>query len=287
MLYLVLAVISGTAKGFCGKKLSGHVNSISESAAANIIRMIICCVIGAAMAFVKHESFALTPAELAISVFSGISMAVFLISWLISAKSGAYMMINAVTTAAFIVNMVFGFFVFGESISIKQVFSVIFIIAAIAFLLRYSSDTKEKLKASDYVLLAVVFLSQGFTNVAQKMFTAWAPDGSKVIFNFYTFLITLAVLCIAMPFLAGKEKKVKLDFKKCIPYIAVMAAMLFANSYFLTAATEVLPSVILFPLSSVLSLAAATVMAAAFFGEKITKTSAAGILCTVISVLLT
>lgn len=119
------------------------------------------------------------------------------------------------------------------------------------------------------------------------MFTAWAPDGSKVIFNFYTFLITLAVLCIAMPFLAGKEKKVKLDFKKCIPYIAVMAAMLFANPYFLTAATEVLPSVILFPLSSVLSLAAATVMAAAFFGEKITKTSAAGILCTVISVLLT
>lgn len=41
MLYLVLAVISGTAKGFCGKKLSGHVNSISESAAANILRMII------------------------------------------------------------------------------------------------------------------------------------------------------------------------------------------------------------------------------------------------------
>ncbi len=53
-----------------------------------------------------------------------------------------------------------------------------------------------------------------------------------------------------------------------------------------TAATEVLPSVILFPLSSVLSLAAATVMAAVFFGEKITKTSAAGIVCTVISVLL-
>lgn len=150
MFYLLLAVIAGTAKGFCGKKLSGYVNSISESAAANIIRMIICCVIGAAMAFVKRKSFALTPAELAISVFSGISMAVFLISWLISAKSGAYMMINAVTTAA----------------------------------------------------------------------------------------------------------------------------------------TEVLPSVILFPLSSVLSLAVATVMAAVFFGEKITKTSAAGIVCTVISVLL-
>ena len=150
MFYLLLAVIAGTAKGFCGKKLSGYVNSISESAAANIIRMVICCIIGAAMAFVKRESFALTPAELAISVFSGISMAVFLISWLISAKK------------------------------------------------RSIYDDKRR---------------------------HYRSNRSAAVRNTV-------------------------------------------------------------PLSSVLSLAAATVMAAVFFGEKITKTSAAGIVCTVISVLL-
>lgn len=287
MLYLILAVIAGASKGFCGKKISGYVNSISDSIVMNIIRMFICCLIGVIFAAVQRASFAVSGKELAIYIFSGVSMAAFLISWLIAVKSGAYMLINAFTTASFTVTMVFGFMVFRERISVKQIISMFFIIAAIMFLMKYSSKIKAKITVKDFMLLMVVLISSGFTNVAQKMFTAWIPGGNKVIFNFYTFLITLAALCISMPIISSNAPKANFNYKKVVPYIAVMAVMLFANSYFLTAATTVMSSVILFPLNHVLSLTAATLMAAIFFKEKITRTSAAGIICTVISILLT
>lgn len=287
MLYLILAVIAGSTKGFCGKKTSGYVNGIADSVLMNIIRMVICCIIGVVFALVQNASFSFGGKELGIYVFSGISMAAFVISWLIAVKSGAYMLINAFTTASFIVTMVCGFLIFGESITVKQIISMVFIMAAIVFLMKYSSKIKTKITVKDFILLLVVLLSGGFTNVAQKMFTAWIPDGNNAVFNFYTFLITLFALCIYMLVVRRNAPKARLDLKKVTPYIAVMAVMLFANSYFLTAATKVMPSVMLFSLNQVLSLAAATVMASLFFKEKITATSAAGIVCTVISILLT
>lgn len=194
---------------------------------------------------------------------------------------------NEYTTASFTVTMVFGFFVFGERISVKQIISMFFIIAAIMVLMKYSSKIKAKITVKDFILLMVVLISSDFANIAQKMFTVWLPEENKVIFNFYTFLITLAALCISMPIISSNAPKANLNYKKVVPYIAVMAVMLFANSYFLAAATTIMSPVILFPLNHVLSLTAATLMAAVFFKEKITKTGAAGIICTVILILLT
>lgn len=36
LLYVILAVMAGASKGSCGKKVSGYVNSISDSVAMNI-----------------------------------------------------------------------------------------------------------------------------------------------------------------------------------------------------------------------------------------------------------
>lgn len=287
MLYLLIAVFAGSCKGFCGKKISGSVTGIYDSIAMSVIRMFFCCVIGFSVAAMQGGSFSITPVKGGIYLLSGISMAVFLISWLLAVRGGAFMLINAFTTASFLVTTIFGFAVFKERITLKQIVGMLFIVAAIILLIKYNNRIKAKMSVKDFLMLLVVLVSQGLTNVSQKMFTAWVPDGSNAVFNFYTFLITFVLLAVWFACMSVKNAGPQFKLKSTVGYIAVMAVMLFLNSYFLTAATKHMPSVVLYPLSSVLSLTAATVMAAVFFKEKITKTSAAGILCTFVSVMLT
>lgn len=287
MFNLLISVFAGSCKGFCGKKISNYVSGTYDSVVMTVIRMLFCCIIGFGVAAFGGVSFALTPASAGICALSGVSMALFLTTWLLAVKGGAFMLINAFTTASFLVTTVFGFLVFKESVSFVQIIGMVFIVVAIMLLISYNNKIKTKLRIKDLILLFLVFLFQGMVNVSQKMFTAWVPDGSNAVFNFYTFLITFVLLAIIFAFMAPKNGKPQFELKTTIGYILVMALMLFLNSYFLTAATKQIPSVVLYPLSNALSLVAATVMSAVFFKEKITKTSAAGIICTFIAVMLT
>ena len=45
-LFLALALLAGVVKGYCGKKTSGYTNRFHEAVLANVIRMILCAVIG-------------------------------------------------------------------------------------------------------------------------------------------------------------------------------------------------------------------------------------------------
>ena len=287
MVYLLIAVFAGACKGFCGKMISGKIESVSDSIIMSVIRMIFCCIIGVIFVIAQSGSFVLDRTALGICVFSGVSMSVFLISWLIAAKSGAYMLISAFTTASFIVTTAFGFLVFKESVTIKQLMGMVMIIVAIMLLIKYNNRIKTRLTVYDYVMLVIVLIFQGLTSVSQKMYTAWVPGANKAVFNFYTFLITFVILGLSLPLFSKNGIKPNFKMKSVIIYIAVMAVMLFLNSYFMTAATEEMSSIILFPMNNVLSLAASTIMASVFFKEKLTATSAAGIVCTFIAVLLT
>ena len=196
MLYLLIAVFAGSCKGFCGKKISGSVTGIYDSIAMSVIRMFFCCVIGFSVAAMQGGSFSITPVKGGIYLLSGISMAVFLISWLLAVRGGAFMLINAFTTASFLVTTIFGFAVFKERITLKQIVGMLFIVAAIILLIKYNNRIKAKMSVKDFLMLLVVLVSQGLTNVSQKMFTAWVPDGSNAVFNFYTFLITFVLLAV-------------------------------------------------------------------------------------------
>ena len=54
-LFILIALFAGTAKGYCGKKTSGYTNSFRDATLANIIRMMLCIVIGFVLIFITGD----------------------------------------------------------------------------------------------------------------------------------------------------------------------------------------------------------------------------------------
>ena len=84
--FLALALFAGTAKGYCGKKTSGFLSGLLDSLFASSLRMLLCILIGLATVFLEGSVTQLRPFGklLLISGLSGLSTAVFVVSWLIA-----------------------------------------------------------------------------------------------------------------------------------------------------------------------------------------------------------
>lgn len=289
MPFLFLAVLGGAVKGYCGKKISGYAKNVADCALMHTVRLLFCTVIGTiVLVFIRPDFRIPSMAEICIITLSGITTAVFLISWTLAVRSDAYMLVSACTTASFLIPMLFGFFLFSERPGMRCIFGIVAIFIAVVFFVLYNNRIKAKLDFPRLFLLFLIFLSQGFINFTQKMFTYYVEDGSKEVFQLGTFLIALICLCIwqSIHRILHRSERSDLPIKKLSLPILIMAVALFVNSYCLTLATEYVPSVILFPLNSVLSLAASTIMSAVFFRERITKLSAAGLIFTLAALLL-
>lgn len=293
MLFLLLAVLCSTIKGYGGKRISEYGDTASACVRMQLIRLVLCSVVGLVMLLLRMPPVLFSDsAEFFVDLLSGASTALFVISWTLAAHSDAYMLVTACNTAAFIVPMVFGFFFFDESITLKQIFGIAAIVIAVFFLVIYNNKIKAKFTWKGFFMLLLLFFSQGFVNVAQKLYTYRYPEGSNESFQFFTFLI--AAVCLAVwegvHLLRnrgkGGESDAPLPMKKVLPFLVVMAVCLFLASYFLTLATKSVASVVLFPMNSLLCLATATLMAVFFFGEKITWSSAVGLAFTFASLFL-
>ena len=95
-LFLTLALAAGITKGYCGKKTSFAIQSNSDSMIMNLLRMILCIIIGTVLVVVQDGVGALAPSAslILISALSGVASAMFVVSWLLSVRTGAYMMVE-------------------------------------------------------------------------------------------------------------------------------------------------------------------------------------------------
>ena len=95
-LFLSIALIAGVTKGYCGKRISGKITTLADSALVNTVRMFLCIVIGLLLLFVQKgfSSLEVSRTTLLISMLSGVCSALFVISWLFAVKQSAYMMVE-------------------------------------------------------------------------------------------------------------------------------------------------------------------------------------------------
>ena len=273
-LFVAAALTAGAVKGYCGKRTSGFMNETADAVFINMIRMFLCIAIGfAVIAFQGNISLiAADTKTIAISFVSGIMTAFFVISWLISVKQSAYMMLDVFLMLGVIVTIICSFFAFGEPIRINQLIGFAVLIIAVGLMCSYNNKIKAKLTPRAVFLLAVCGISNGLADFSQKAFVK-LTDGSSAVFNFYTYVF--AGLFLAVIYLAAKSKKAPSEkpsgiFKSIFPYIAVMSLCLFANTFFKTLAANYLTSAELYPLNQGMGLILSSVMAAVFFKEKLT-----------------
>ncbi len=286
--YLLLAfsLLTGATKGYCGKKTSGYTARMFDAVCANLLRMLLCIIIGFALLVVTGAmpALAVDGRVLAISLLSGVSTSVFVVSWLFAVQRGAYMMLDVFSMLGMAVPIVGSLICFGEGVRLTQCVGILIILAASLVMCSYNNSIKTKLSLGSILLLLLSGFSSGTIDFSQKLFSKYSGGVPTSVFNFYTYVVSFIVLLVCIPVLKPKEanpiREAAKSLKPIFGYIIVMATCLFLNSYTKTLAAgyDYLPSAVLYPLTWGASLILSTTMSAVFFKEKLTVKSIIGVM---------
>lgn len=269
-IFAFIAIFFALMKGFCGKKISDYTARPEEAAYYNVIRMLLCILIGGALVAAEGTGFTVSFTVLIISAFSGLSLAVMVISWLMAARKSVYMLVDVYCTLSVAIPLTLSAIFYKESVDLYDAVGLTLLFLSTYLIAGYSEGTKkQKLKLPEYFILFLVFLSIGFTNFLQKVFIKNAEGTSVTVFNFYTYVFAAAGLLVFL-IVSNRNKSREKTKRPIKAYILVcfMAIALFLNSLFATLAAGKLTSAELYPLTQGSTLALSPVMAALFFGEK-------------------
>ena len=237
-LFLGLASFCGLTKGYCGKRVSGYVKESRDAMLANILRMAICIIIGFVfvIAFTGFSGFNIGFTGILISAISGISSAVFVVSWLFAVNRGAYMLVDVFLTLGLVIPVTLCAIFFDEQIRWNHYIGFLVLLIAVAIMCSYSSSVKSKIDLNSILLLSVAGISQGMSSFAQKWFVRTLSTDLVSSFNFYTYVFSALVLITTFIFINEKKKdkdseKPTFSLNSIWIYIVIMAIMLFLNSY--------------------------------------------------------
>lgn len=293
-LFIFIALLCGVTKGFCGKKTSGTLVNTSDAMMVNTVRMLACIFVGLAILLFGGDvsTLAASPKFIAVAALSGVATAAFTVTWLLSVKQGAYMMVDVFLLIGVVLPLLLCKFIYGEDIELVQWIGILLLMVAGYIMCTYNASIKGKMSLKALVLLVLCALSNGITDFSQKMFTRELPSGNVAAFNLYTYLfagLTLAICCICFRSVEKKKASLQPPRKVILPiigYIAVMAVCLFLNSYFKTLAAHYLDAAEIYPLSQGGSVILSMIMSAVFFKEKINLRCIVGVSLSFVALIL-
>ena len=304
MVYLIvlLALLFLTAKGYCGKKTSTCVQQIGDVFRFNILRMLLCMLIGLVVVFLEgaQGSFAIDRGMLMICMSAGIFNAMFLIGWILAIRQNSMITMDVSLTLGSILPAVLCAVLFDEPISLTKLIGFALILVAAGILAGHNKSSKTKSGIGGILLVIIASVGEGMVSFTQQLYKQYyTADGTafgeilypKSIYNFYIYVFAAIALilaliaydvyqCVKNPTIRWADS-VKAGIRTLIgpfPYIVVMAICMFAATYFQTVATGDygMSSQVLYPLLKGGCLVTVNIVAMLFFGEKITKRSVLG-----------
>ena len=217
---------------------------------------------------------------LAISAIGAVALGSNLFFGLEALKSGAMVLSSMAGSAGLLLPCVFGIFMFDEPMSLMQLFGILLLILSGWLLIGYSKKLKGSFTPRTMLLLIGSMLSNGFTMVAQKMFSKYLPDVSVSVFSFLAFGLVGVGMCVGLvPQLAKKEKRKEIsELPKALWfYGAGLSTILLIITQLATSAAKVIPSAIMFPINDGGATIITALTGAVVFKEKLTARSVAGL----------
>ena len=270
LIYLFLSVLAGITKGFFGKKTSGVISGFKDAVLANTLRMAFCLIFGTLVILLSGDFGNIIPPSNIIPaiILSGLANAIFVATWLVSVKNGAYMMLDVALMLATLVPTRLCHFVFSEPITLFQWIGIGVLLCATAVMCSYNNSLKSAINLKFAITLMVCALSSGFADFSQKMFVHQKASTPASVFNLYTYLVAGIFLIIFFGFIKG-DCKPKQVLSKTYLFLLVMSACLFLNTWLKTIAAESLDSAVLYPLYQGSALVLASIMSVVCFKEKL------------------
>ena len=304
MVYLIvlLALIFLSIKGFCGKKTSTCIQQTGDAFRFNILRMLLCMLIGIVVVFLEgaQDSLRIDGGMLAICLLAGICNAMFLVGWILAIRKNSMVTMDVALTLGSILPAVLCAVLFGEPISLTKMLGFAMILLAAGILAGYNKNTKGNPGVGGVILVIVASVGEGLVSFTQQLYKQfYTADGTraganlypKSIYNFYIYVFAALalILCLIVydvyNYSKNPTKRWKDEMKTAmrvlmgpLPYIIVMAISMFAATYFQTVATGDygMSSQVLYPLIKGGCLITVNITAMLFFGEKMTKRSVLG-----------
>lgn len=285
-LFVLLALFVGATKGYCGKRTSGVITTYPDTMLFNAVRMLICIPIGLLFVLLytgSAGSLVVDAKTLLISAMAGIATSAFVVSWIVSVRRGAYMMVEVFLTLGVIVPVILCRVFFGEEVRISQLAGIALLVAATYIMCSYNNSIKaDKLSWKLLLPMSISGVANGLTSFSQKWFR-YESAADVTVFNFYTYVFSAAALLVCWLFVrmkdsqGGKATDRKLPLARLGVYVTIMSLCIFLHSLFSTMATEHLTSSQLYPLMQGGGLTLSMLMSAVFFKEKITPRCLMGI----------
>ena len=168
-----------------------------------------------------------------ICALAGLMLAVNITCWTLAIKSEAYMLVSAASSSGFVIPCIFGLILFGESFTLFKSVAFVLIVISLYFLLRYKISFNGKLTKVQYLLLALVLISQCINQKTQNMFAFYAPDRDASSYTFYSFVFTLLFLLIfKLKYKSKSNTEIKRQIKLNLHYIILMALGLLVHHIF-------------------------------------------------------
>jgi len=287
-LFLISSVFFNAVKGFSTKQISGKFVTLSDNISVNIYRNAFCAILGLFYLILFGGNLLIDFKSLVICAIAGISMATFLMTYLYSVRSGAYMMVSAFTSASFIIPFIGALIFLDEKLSVNNLAAVIIMGAAMYLLCLYNNKIKVKLTAKNLLVLICVTVFYGIYQFTQKLYILRTDGENASAYTFYMFLFAVVSLFVMKLFtLKSKEKSTDCIKKPQVIFYASLAAVaLYLVTYFQTVAAKGIPATVMYPVVNGLTLVAGTLMSVLFFGEKLKWESIVGIALVFVAMLL-
>ena len=300
MEYLAVAVALAalSVKGYYGKRMSNCAKSLGDAFFFNLLRMLLCAMIGIALVFVGKAAGELQvePMMLGICFISGLSNAMFLVTWLLAIRKNAMVTIDVGLMMGSLLPAILCALLFDEAMRISKMLGFGLILIAAFVLAGYSKKTVGKGGFSAIVLMLFTVLGDSFCGFSQQLYKQFYTEAgtkthgvlySNSIFHFYTYVFAAAALAsvllgyrIRTKVKAPKgEEAPRLSFSlPILLMIGMMAICLFVGNYMQTVATNDfgMSSQMLYPIIKGGCLVTVNFTAMIFFGEPITRRSVLG-----------
>ena len=281
--FLAISVLSGVTKGFCGKRVSAYTSEFKSAAFSNLIRMLMCVVIGFLFVLFDGGIDELVPNStfVLVSLLSGVATAAFVVFWLFAIRRGAYILVDVFLTLGTLLSATLSVVFYGAEFTLFDVVGFSLLVVASLIMCYYSVQIKHGISISAIAFLLLSATANGISDFSKEIFNRELGSlYSASVFNFYTFVFAALVLLLVFLFSKASDESsenIRYLKRRGLVYIALMSVFLFMNSFFKTLASEKLDMTIVSPLSQGAALVLVSVMSAIFFGEKIKPRCAVGL----------
>lgn len=234
------------------------------------------------------------------SAISAILFGIDLFCGIEAIKGCSLVVANTFANGGLIISVAASYIWFGEDVSAFQIAGlVVFFVSVYLLYVTKKEEKDSKITPKTLILLIIDLIANGAVMVVQKYFALKVEGGNTAVFSLFTFLLCAVIMAVCAfvvrlrptdpaPERSENTKPDKKPFlcAKLVICAAALAVALFAINYLVTEMGHYVDSVVLFPVSSAISVLITALVGAIAYKEKPNAFGIAGIILGLVSIIL-